>query len=105
MEKLNLDEDAGDAWLALPTKIPHWFDNLSKNKPLKEQSKKEQRIEVQPLSEMEKDPFRFQNTPMLKVNGPSLTLPSFPITSQLTLFTDIEKRTGLLTEGSSNILS
>ena len=109
VEKLNLNEEenaAGDAWLALPTKIPHWFDNLSKNKPeMKEQSKKEQRIEVQPLSEMEKDPFRFQNTPMLKVNGPSLTLPSFPITSQLTLFTDIEKRTGLLTEGSSTILS
>ena len=106
MQQEEETDDAGSSWLALPTKIPHWFDNLSnsknKKKPMKEekQKEKEPKIEVQPSESMDKDPFRFQNSPvpMLKVNGPSLTLPSFPITSQLTLFTDIEKRTGLLPE-------
>ena len=94
-----------DSWLPMTsftTKIPHWFDNLSsqKSKPINEAEMEPKMDDVSESEKLDKDPFRYSpKTPMLKINGPSLKLPSFQLTSNLKLFSDIEKRTGLLPEG------
>ena len=89
-----------DSWLPMTsftTKIPHWFDKMSQKQNTVNEAEMEPKMEAKL---QDSDPFRFSpKTPMLKINGPSLTLPSFPITSELKLFSDIEKRTGLLPEG------